>query len=81
VQGTAADIMKAAMIKIDTAIQSGDIAAKMLLQVHDELIFEIDDEKIESESKKIKGIMENIIDINVPLIAEGGSAKNWAEAH
>jgi len=81
VQGTAADIMKRAMILIDRAIQDGDIDAKMLLQVHDELIFEIDDDKIESESIKIKDIMENIIDLDVPLIAEAGSAKNWSDAH
>ena len=81
VQGTAADIMKHAMIRIDDAIQNGDIHARMLLQVHDELIFEIDDDKIEIESSKIKHIMENVIDLDVPLIAEAGSSKNWAEAH
>ncbi len=81
VQGTAADIMKRAMILIDRAIQDGDIEARMLLQVHDELIFEIDDDKIESESAKIKDIMENIIDLDIPLIAEAGSAKNWSDAH
>jgi DNA polymerase-1 len=81
VQGTAADIIKKAMIDIDRAIQNGDIDARMLLQVHDELIFEIDDDKIESEGAKIKYIMENVIDLDVPLIAEVGSAKNWADAH
>ncbi len=81
VQGTAADIMKRAMIEIDDAIQNGDIDAKMLLQVHDELIFEIDDDKIEPESAKIKDIMENIIDLDVPLIADAGSGKNWEQAH
>jgi DNA polymerase-1 len=81
VQGTAADIMKHAMIKIDNAIQNGEIDAKMLLQVHDELIFEIDDEKVDLESAKIKDIMENILDIDVPLIVEAGAAKNWAQAH
>jgi DNA polymerase-1 len=69
------------MIDIDRAIQNGDIDARMLLQVHDELIFEIDDDKIESEGAKIKYIMENVIDLDVPLIAEVGSAKNWADAH
>ena len=81
VQGTAADIMKRAMIKIDRAIQKGDIEATMLLQVHDELIFEIDDAKVDSESAKIKEIMENCADLDVPLIAEAGSGKNWGEAH
>jgi DNA polymerase-1 len=81
VQGTAADIMKRAMIKIDAAIQSGDIGAKMLLQVHDELIFEVNADKAESVSRQIKDIMEKVADIDVPLIAEAGWAKNWAEAH
>ncbi len=81
VQGTAADIMKMAMIRIDDAIQSGEINAKMLLQVHDELIFEIDDVLVEAESIKIKTIMENIVDFDVPLIAEAGSGKNWDNAH
>jgi DNA polymerase-1 len=81
VQGTAADIMKMAMIQIDDAIQNGEIDAKMLLQVHDELIFEIDDDKVEVESAKIKNIMENIVDFDVPLIAEAGSGKNWDNAH
>jgi len=81
VQGTAADIMKRAMIEIDRAILDGDIDAKMLLQVHDELIFEIDDDKTETEMPKIKSIMEGAIDLDVPLIAEGGAAKNWSEAH
>jgi DNA polymerase-1 len=81
IQGTAADIMKRAMIKIDRAIQNSEIDAKMLLQVHDELIFEVDDDKIENESAKIREIMENIIDLDVPLIAEAGSGKNWDEAH
>ena len=81
IQGTAADIMKKAMIKIDRAIQLGEIDAKMLLQVHDELIFEVDDNKVETETLKIKSIMENIIDLDVPLVAEAGFGDNWDKAH
>lgn len=81
VQGTAADIMKRAMIDIDRAIQNGDIPAKMLLQVHDELVFEVADENIDVAAAKIRAIMENVVTLDVPLIAEAGSAKNWAEAH
>jgi len=81
IQGTAADIMKRAMIAIDRAIEGGEIDALMLLQVHDELIFEIDTDKVESESQKIKDIMENIAALDVPLIAEAGAGKNWDEAH
>ncbi len=81
IQGTAADIMKRAMITIDRAIQNGEINAKMLLQVHDELIFEIEDALVDSESAKIKDIMENIADLDIPLIAEAGSGNNWNDAH
>lgn len=81
VQGTAADIMKRAMIAVDQAIKCGDIPAKMLLQVHDELVFEVADDKIDDAAAKIKSLMENVIKLDVPLIAEAGSAKNWADAH
>jgi DNA polymerase-1 len=81
VQGTAADIIKRAMIKIDAAIQSGDIDAIMLLQVHDELIFEVDINKSDQVLIQIKDIMESVASDDIPLIAEGGQADNWAEAH
>ena len=81
VQGTAADIMKRAMIQIDTAIQNGDIDAIMMLQVHDELIFEVDEDKAEDVLTQIRDIMENVIDLETPLLAEGGVADNWEGAH
>jgi DNA polymerase-1 len=81
VQGTAADIMKLAMIAIDDAIQKGEIDAKMLLQVHDELIFEVDEDKAEDVKAQVRDIMENIIDLDTPLLVEGGTGQNWAEAH
>jgi len=81
IQGTAADIMKRAMITVDQAICSGDIPAKMLLQVHDELVFEVLDAYIDEAATKIRKVMENVVTLDVPLIAEAGSAKNWAEAH
>jgi DNA polymerase-1 len=81
VQGTAADIMKRAMIQIDTAIQVGDIDAVMMLQVHDELIFEVDEDKADTVLSQIRDIMENVIDLETPLLAEGGIANSWAEAH
>lgn len=78
IQGTAADILKLAMIKIYQEIKNeNDI--KMLLQVHDELIFEIKQDKIEYYYQKIKNIMENIVKLKIPLIAEGKVGKNWRE--
>ncbi|MEI7452228.1 MAG: DNA polymerase I [Candidatus Falkowbacteria bacterium] len=77
-QGTAADIIKLAMIKIDELLDDkNDI--KMLLQVHDELIFEIVEDKIEFYTKKLKDIMEHVLDLNVPIIVDAGVAKNWGE--
>ena len=73
--------MKKAMIEIDTAIQSGEIDAKMLLQVHDELIFEVDTDKADTVNDQVRSIMEHVIDLDVPLIAEGGIGSNWGEAH
>jgi DNA polymerase-1 len=78
IQGTAADILKLAMIKIYQEIKNED-NIKMLLQVHDELIFEIKQNKIEYYYQKIKNIMESIVKLKIPLIAEGKIGKNWGE--
>lgn len=78
IQGSAADILKLAMIKIFTEIKdSPDI--KMLLQVHDELIFEVRENKIDKYCPIIKKIMENIVPLDVPLIADASVGKNWGE--
>lgn len=80
-QGTAADIMKRAMINVDAALKNSDIDIKILLQVHDELVFEVAEKDIERARILIKNTMESVIDLSVPLIAEAGIGKNWAEAH
>ena len=78
IQGTAADILKLAMIKIYQEIkEKNDI--KMLLQVHDELIFEINQNQTKHYYQKIKDIMENIVKLKIPLIAEAKIGKNWGE--
>ncbi|WP_150539640.1 DNA polymerase I [Actinobacillus vicugnae] len=79
-QGTAADIIKVAMIGIDKAIQ-GDDNIKMIMQVHDELVFEVKQEWVEHYSQLIKAEMEKAIQLKVPLIAEVGVGDNWDEAH
>ncbi|AWW34824.1 DNA polymerase I [Mannheimia varigena] len=79
-QGTAADIIKVAMIGIDKAIQGND-EIKMIMQVHDELVFEVKADKIEHYSQLIKTEMEKVISLKVPLIAEVGVGDNWDEAH
>ncbi len=80
-QGTAADIMKLAMNKIPKALEEANLGAKLLLQVHDELILEVPNGELEKTDALIKEIMESVVDFDIPLIAESGTAKSWAEAH
>ncbi|WP_281773554.1 DNA polymerase I [Haemophilus parahaemolyticus] len=79
-QGTAADIIKVAMIGIDKMI-FGDENIKMIMQVHDELVFEVKAEMVEHYSQLIKAEMEKAIKLHVPLIADVGVGDNWDEAH
>jgi len=80
-QGTAADIMKKAMVRIDRALAKENLGTKMLLQVHDELIFEVPEKELETVTALVKDIMENVITLDVPLLAEAGSGPSWAKAH
>jgi DNA polymerase I len=79
VQGTAADIMKLAMLRIYERIQSGEIRADMLLQIHDELIFEADAEAAERAAQLIKQTMEGAFSLRVPLKVETHIGTNWGE--
>lgn len=80
-QGTAADIMKMAMAKMPRALEEAGLKAKMLLQVHDELIFEVPGEELDQTAAVVKDVMEHAADIGLPLEAEAGSGDSWAEAH
>jgi DNA polymerase-1 len=77
IQGSAADIIKKAMVKIDRVIKTKNLSVKMLLQVHDELIFEIKDSEVEHVIKEIKDLMENITILEVPLIVESHIGDSW----
>ena len=85
IQGSAADIIKRAMIAMPQAIADSGLDIKMLLQVHDELIFEVPDGQAEQASQLIRQVMESahdgVLSLDVPLVAEAGIAKNWALAH
>ena len=81
IQGSAADIIKVAMIDIDKALSEGGFKTKMLLQVHDELLFEVPEEEIETIKALIKEKMESAVKTKVPLIVEVGVGNNWLEAH
>lgn len=80
-QGTAADLVKMAMIRIDRAIQNGEMSARLLLQVHDELVLETKVEDAEKVAAQVKTIMSAVATFTIPLDVETGIAQNWAEAH
>lgn len=78
-QGTVADLIKIAMIQIDEILKKRPDLGFMILQIHDELLFEIPDEKIEEVSKIVKRIMENVFSLKVPLVVDISVGKNWGE--
>ena len=78
-QGTAADLIKVAMIDVDALLEKHPEWGTMLLQIHDELIFESPDTEIQKLAKHVKGIMEGIISLNVPLTVDISIGKNWEE--
>ncbi|WP_018676556.1 DNA polymerase I [Riemerella columbina] len=81
IQGSAADIIKLAMINIQNALEQQNLKTKMLLQVHDELIFEAPDTEVEQAKNLIKTLMENAYETKVPLLTEVGVGDNWLQAH
>ncbi|MBM4391977.1 MAG: DNA polymerase I [Deltaproteobacteria bacterium] len=79
IQGSAADLIKKAMIAVDGAIAR--TSTTMLLQVHDELVFELPEDRVSSEAPRICAIMESVVELAVPLKVEWGSGRTWASAH
>ena len=80
-QGSAADIIKRAMIRIPAVLQAAENDAKMLLQVHDELVFEVGGDQAEEAAALVKNAMEGAAHLTVPLIVDTGAGPNWDEAH
>ena len=80
VQGTAADIIKLAMVRVDEALKKEGLQARLVLQVHDELILECPPEEAECASELLRRCMEEVIALKVPLLAEVHTGANWAEA-
>ena len=84
-QGAAADIIKRAMVRIPDALAKHKLSARMLLQVHDELLFEVPDGEVEKTSKVVREVMERAplpaVELSVPLVADVGIGANWADAH
>lgn len=81
IQGTAADIIKKAMLAIDRAMTEEKLKSRMLMQVHDELVFEVAEEERKRIKKIVKQHMEGVVEFKVALTVEMGEGKNWAEAH
>ncbi len=81
IQGTAADIIKLAMINIFNKLQEKQLKSKMILQVHDELVFEVPKNELEELKNMVHYEMENAVKLSVPLIADSAYGKNWLEAH
>jgi DNA polymerase-1 len=85
IQGSAADIIRRAMIRMDDALKAARLSAKMLLQVHDELIFEVPDEEVAATLPVVSRVMEDAphpaVQLRVPLHVDARAAHNWDEAH
>ena len=78
-QGTAADLIKMAMIRIDAAIRQRALKSRMTLQVHDELVFEVPEAEIDAVKSLVREQMENVHPLTVPLLIELGVGKNWRD--
>ena len=81
IQGTAADLIKKAMVEVAEAIADAGLAARMILQVHDELVFEAPEAELDALGRLVKSRMESVYALRVPLRADVGSGRNWREAH
>src|SRR5689334_4690254 len=79
-QGSAADLIKLAMVRIHDAIQQGGLAGRMLLQLHDELVFEAPPEEIEALGRLVREHMEHVVELRVPLVVDIGVGPNWLDA-
>ena len=81
VQGTAADIIKMAMVRVRDQLRSGGFQARLILQVHDELVVECPVAEVQPVSRLVQEAMETVAKLSVPLVAEVSAGKNWFEAH
>ena len=81
IQGTAADIIKMAMIQVHEKMMAESLESKMILQVHDELVFEVPENELEKMSTLIRETMENAVSLDIPLTVDLGVGENWLEAH
>ena len=81
IQGTAADMLKLAMIKVHAALKAGDFQTKMLLTVHDEIVFDMLKSEKDAVMPVIEEAMKTALSMKVPIVVELGTGRNWLEAH
>jgi DNA polymerase-1 len=81
IQGTAADLIKKAMVEVAEALREAGLAARLILQVHDELVFEAPVAELEALARLVRERMEGAYALRVPLRVDVGTGKNWREAH
>jgi DNA polymerase-1 len=80
-QGGAAEVIKRAMVRVPRALADASLKARMLLQVHDELVLEVPEAELEATGRVLRDIMQNVAALRVPLLVEVGHGRSWAEAH
>jgi DNA polymerase-1 len=81
IQGSAADMIKIAMIKVEERLRKENLQSRMILQVHDELLFDVPKNEVQLLMELVKHEMETAMPLKVPVVVEAGSGKNWLEAH
>jgi DNA polymerase-1 len=79
-QGSAADIIKVAMVEVERRLRDEGLASRLVLQIHDELDFEVPEAEVETLSALVREVMEGVIELKVPLVADVSVGGNWAEA-
>ena len=81
IQGSAADIIKKAMVDLDTALAEAGLASRLVLQIHDELLLEVPAGEVEEASRLVVRVMEGAAKLRVPIVVDVGSGSSWAAAH
>jgi DNA polymerase-1 len=81
IQGTAADLIKKAMVEVDAELEAAGLRSRMILQVHDELVFEVPEREVAELSRRVPERMQAVLPLRVPLVVDVGVGSNWREAH
>ncbi len=81
IQGSAADIMRRALVRVARRLEREGAGARLLLQVHDELVLEVPEAELEATRKLVAEVMESAASLSVPLTVDTGAGRNWDEAH